>query len=172
MADAGSSIFNKKATEKLRSPDDLDKYVRVTNPSVWVALVACVFLLAGLLAWGAFGTISTSINCPAVNINGETMCFLKPNDASKVHVDDDAIVEGSRMKVSDITAIPKSKDEIRNILGSDYLASSLVNDDWAYVVRFETVEDSNLEQGIPLEAYITTERIPPLSLIIKSKDLN
>ena len=27
MADLGSSIFNRKAAEKLRSPDDLDKYI-------------------------------------------------------------------------------------------------------------------------------------------------
>ena len=61
MANASSSIFNKKASEKLRNPDDLDKYLRVTNPSVWIVIAACVVLLLGLLAWGVFGTVSTSV---------------------------------------------------------------------------------------------------------------
>ena len=38
MADEQNSIFTKKASDKLRSPDDLNEYVRVTNPSVWVVL--------------------------------------------------------------------------------------------------------------------------------------
>ena len=33
------SIFNLKASEKLRNPDDLDKYIRVTKPSVWELFV-------------------------------------------------------------------------------------------------------------------------------------
>ena len=32
MAEQTRTIFNQRAAEKLRSPDDLDKYVRVTNP--------------------------------------------------------------------------------------------------------------------------------------------
>lgn len=62
MAQASPSIFNKRATERLRSPDDLEKYVQVTNPSVWVVLGACIALLAGLLAWGIFGTVSTNVS--------------------------------------------------------------------------------------------------------------
>jgi hypothetical protein len=56
VAEADNSIFTKKATDKLRSPDDLDEYVRVTNPSVWVVLAACIVLLVGLFAWAVFGT--------------------------------------------------------------------------------------------------------------------
>lgn len=44
MADEQSNIFTKKASDRLRSPDDLDEYVRVTNPSVWIVLAACAML--------------------------------------------------------------------------------------------------------------------------------
>ena len=66
MADAKTSIFNKRATEKLRSPDDLDKYVRVTSPSVWVILAACIILIVGLLAWGLFGAVTTNVQATGV----------------------------------------------------------------------------------------------------------
>lgn len=32
MAEAKRNLFTKKATDKLQSPDDLDKFVQVANP--------------------------------------------------------------------------------------------------------------------------------------------
>lgn len=66
MAQPERSIFNEKAASKLRSPDDLDKYVRVTNPSMWAILVACIALLAGLFSWAFFGSVSASVGATGV----------------------------------------------------------------------------------------------------------
>ena len=49
MSERRANVFSERATQKLRSADDLDAYVRVTNPSVWVALIAILSLLAGLV---------------------------------------------------------------------------------------------------------------------------
>ena len=64
MADDKSSIFTEKAQDKLRSPDDLDEYVRVTNPSIWVVLAACAVLLVSLFAWGLLGTAGFAEGVP------------------------------------------------------------------------------------------------------------
>ena len=53
MANDRNNRFREKASKKLRSPDDLDEYVRVTNPSVWVVLAACATLMIGLFAWAS-----------------------------------------------------------------------------------------------------------------------
>lgn len=50
MADRADRVFTDRATERLRSPDDLDSYLRVTNSSVWVVLATCICLVAGLVA--------------------------------------------------------------------------------------------------------------------------
>ena len=165
MADVPSSIFNKKATEKLRSPDDLDKYVRVTNPSVWVALIACIALLAGLLAWGVFGAVTTSVSATGVCIKGEAMCLLSAEDVAKVDVGDEATVQGKRMKVASISSVPQSRGEVEKILSSDYLLSTLMKEDWAYLAVFEG-DTSSLPEGVPLSVSITVERIAPISLIL------
>ncbi len=167
MADNASFIFNKKATEKLRSPDDLDKFVKVANPSVWVVLVACVALLAGLLAWGVFGAVTSSVSATGVYEGGKVMCFLAAEDAAKVHLNDVANVSGEQMTVSDISAIPLSRDEAGKILASDYLVSTLVKGDWAYRVLFDG-DASDLANGVPLSVSITTERTAPISLIFKN----
>ena len=170
MADENKpSIFNKRATEKLRSPDDLDKFVRVANPGVWLVLAACVALLIGLLSWGLFGTVSTSVSTQGVVVNNVPMCFLSGEKASKVNVGDAAKVDNEHMEVESISALPLSRDEAKNIVQSDYLVSTLVEGDWAYIVRFKGDGDYDFEMGVPVAVYITTERIPPISVIFGEK---
>ena len=165
MADAGSSIFNRKAAEKLRSPDDLDKHLQVTNPSVWVALVACLALLAGLLAWGVFGAVTTSVSATGVVVDDTAMCFLSAENAAKVHAGDAAFVGEKQMKVANVAAVPYSRSEAGKVLSSDYLVSTLVTGDWAYQVTFDG-NVSGLASGVPLTVSITTERIAPISLVL------
>lgn len=165
MAGSERSIFNEKAEKKLRSPDDLDKYVRVTNPSVWVVLIACVALLAGLLAWGLFGTVSTSVGSTGTMVEGSPMCFLSAEDAAKVHLGDVANVGGETMVVAHVSQVPLSRDEAKKTLGSDYLVSVLISGDWAYQVVFTPEHSTELAEGVPLTVNITTERVAPISLI-------
>ena len=50
-------LFREKSLEAIESPESLNDYIRVTSPSVWIALLALVVLLVGLLAWSVFGRI-------------------------------------------------------------------------------------------------------------------
>lgn len=52
-----ASLFREKSMERISSPDQLDDYIRVTTPSVWIALLALVILLVGILAWTVLGTM-------------------------------------------------------------------------------------------------------------------
>ena len=51
------SIFREKSLKKVSSPEQIDEYVRVITPSVWIALAALALLLAGFLIWSIFGTM-------------------------------------------------------------------------------------------------------------------
>ena len=53
------TIFRQKSMEKVSSPEELNDYIRVTNPSVWVVLLALVLLLIGMLSWSILGTVET-----------------------------------------------------------------------------------------------------------------
>ena len=158
-------MFTEKASKKLRSPDDLDEYVRVTNPSVWVVLAACATLMIGLFAWGLFGTAETNVSGVGTYARDGAVCFLPAEKASKVHVGDLANVDGALSKVESISAVPLSRVEARTIVGSDYLTNTLVESDWTYLVRFACDEDRAFEEGVPLPVTITVERIAPLTVI-------
>ncbi len=168
MADQpNTNIFNKRATEKLRNPDDLDKYVRITHPSVWMVLGACAILIVGLLIWGVFGAVTTSVSGMGVVVNGEAVCYLGAEDATKVDEGDAAVVDGVQMKVAAVSAVPMSREEVGRELQSDYLLSALMSSDWAYKVVFEG-DTSDMTQGVPVDTSITVERIAPISLILRS----
>ena len=59
MADKESKngIFREKSIDRVTGPESLNDYIRVTSPSVWIALLALVILLAGMLVWSVFGRI-------------------------------------------------------------------------------------------------------------------
>ena len=50
-------IFREKTMKRVSSPEQLNDYIRVTSPSVWIVLIALVVLLVGMLAWSIFGTV-------------------------------------------------------------------------------------------------------------------
>ncbi len=53
----GNSVFRKKSIERISSPEELNDYIRVTTPSVWLVMAALILLLVGMLAWSVFGTV-------------------------------------------------------------------------------------------------------------------
>ena len=52
-----SELFRKKSMDRISSPEELNDYIRVTTPSVWLVLTATVIILVGALIWGALGTV-------------------------------------------------------------------------------------------------------------------
>ena len=51
------SVFREKSLEKMSSPDQMDDYIKVMTPPVWIALIALVVLIIGILVWTIFGTM-------------------------------------------------------------------------------------------------------------------
>ncbi len=61
-----NNLFRKKTLDKISSPEQLNDYIRVTKPSVWLTLLAVLLLLFGMLAWNILGTVEV------VNSKGQT----------------------------------------------------------------------------------------------------
>lgn len=45
--------------ERIKSPEQLDNYIRVTSPGVWLVLSAIIIVLAGFTFWILTGEIET-----------------------------------------------------------------------------------------------------------------
>lgn len=70
---------------RISSPEQLNDYLHVTNPKVWMLLVAVALLVAGLLLWSAFATVESYASGTAVATNGElAVTFENAEKASNV----------------------------------------------------------------------------------------
>ncbi len=124
IADA-SGLFNQKAMDKMRSPDEPDKALRIASPGVLAVLFACVALILGFLAWGIFGRITSAVSATGVSIGGKVECFLSDDEMLGVEIGDKANVNGAVMWVTGVSKTPLSREETRDIVDSDYLADRL-----------------------------------------------
>jgi len=46
------NIFRKDNLERMSSPEKLNDYIKVSNPSVWIVLAAIGIMLAAVVVWG------------------------------------------------------------------------------------------------------------------------
>lgn len=56
------SLFREEAVDRMLSPDDLDRLMRVTDPRGWLALIALAALVVPAVLWGVFGSIPTQVS--------------------------------------------------------------------------------------------------------------
>ena len=54
-----NQIFRKKSLDQISSPEQLNDYLRVTNPAVWLVLAAVILLLVGVLLWSSIASIDS-----------------------------------------------------------------------------------------------------------------
>lgn len=90
-------LFRKKSLDKVKSPDTLDEYIRVSNPGVWLLLVSLIVLLVGVCVWGIFGHIDSTVSSAVYVKNGEAVCYIAEEDIASVSV-------GSTVKFDDAKA--------------------------------------------------------------------
>lgn len=80
-------IFREKSLERIESPDQLNTYIRVANPGVWLVLSIIIVFLIGFIIWGIFGDLS--IYTPAlVAPNNGSIPSLKSEYLVYVHEED------------------------------------------------------------------------------------
>ena len=88
-----NQVFRKVAIERLSSPEQLDNLVRVTSPRAWLALCGIGLLLAAVVYWGLFGTLSNKISAQGV--------LIHPGGLKTVHASFDGTVSDIRVKLND-----------------------------------------------------------------------
>ena len=59
--DKEATLFRKQTIDRISSPEQLTDYLKVTNPGIWIVLLAVIVLLTGLLVWSASGRLETRV---------------------------------------------------------------------------------------------------------------
>ena len=137
-----NQIFREKSIKRISSPEELNKYLRVTNPGIWAVLLAVIVLLGGLIVWASVGTLETKVDAEAVVSDGHVQVTVAGDKAGLVQADMPLIIDGNETVLDDVKT-----DEYGRAVGMAVL---------------------NVPDG-RYNAEVVIERIAPISFLIRSK---
>lgn len=154
------SIFRQKSVDRISSPEQLNDYIRVANPGVWLLLGGIVVLLAGVCVWGIFGRLDTVVKAVAVSENGSVICYVGEERAEQLEKGMTFTLNDSEYSVSEISAQPIAADSVL----SDYAMhiGDFQPGDWVYSV---TAAGNGAEDGI-YEAEIVVDSVSPKTFVV------
>ena len=139
-----SRLFRKKSVERVSSPEQLQDYMRVTNPGVWMVLAAVIALLAGLLVASALVKVETIVSARGeVGAAGDAIVMELPGEAGG------AVREGMTVRVAGRTG---RVDYVYERGGALWATASLDG-------------GASLPEGV-YDAEIVTEVMSPISFLL------
>lgn len=152
-------LFRKASIDRVSSPEQLNDYVRVSNPGVWMLLAAVIVLLIGVCVWGIFGRLDTKISTAGMCENGVFTCYVSEENAAKIRSGMTVNVDGNALSIAEISAKPiavsTDMDEYLLYLGG------FSKGEWLY----EVTANAALSDGT-YKAEIVTESVSPMSFIL------
>ena len=169
-----NKLFKESSVERFSSPEKLNDYIQVSNPSSWMVLAAALALLLGVLAWGFFGEMTQSESFSGVMQEGRLQCYVSSAVSAALEPgmevtiapmtarEDVEIVGG---KVLAIASRPLSYDEVIKDVESDYLQAALGISSWNIAV--EIAPDEALYDGMVYVVSVVTETQRPIDLIFQ-----
>ena len=150
-----NQIFRKKSLERISSPDDMRKYLRISSPGLWMILSVILALLIGFIIYASVVTMENTISTQAVVTNYTEVeeLFEEPFSLVMIRIPysyDDIIEIGMEVRINGmkgrITGISRDENEI-----------------WGVV---EMSDKSVLIPSGDYDAEIVMERISPLSFLM------
>jgi hypothetical protein len=159
-----SKLYRQKVLDKITSPEQLNGYIRVSNPRAWLLLTAVLVLLLAGTYWVCTGTLEISEKATAVTVEGTSYCWLSSDQVSglepnmPVRIGDEA---GTITKVDDSLA---KYDDIRKLIGAAGMrATGIAEDEKLYCVTMTVDGASNGAADVS----IIKDRINPISFLLK-----
>lgn len=151
-------LFRKKSIDKVSSPEQLNDYIRVSNPSVFMVLAVVIVFLVGVCVWGIFGHLDTVIRTVGECNNGVVTCYIKESDIPVVQVGMEIIVGGKRGTVTDVEPLPM---EVTADMDSYLLhLGGFAEGEWIYAIKAQVPTDDGI-----YEAQMTAESVSPMSFV-------
>lgn len=156
---------DKKALERLQSPDDLDKYLRMTTSETWISIAACIAILLGIGAWAVFGSVSDHITLKGA-ATGEDyiVCYVDSDTALRIKEGDFAYVDGVPETVTHVEEWAYASNRNKEVGLTDLEIRQMVGD--TEMVHPVFISDSqHLEYKKSVQVTITVDQKTPLSMI-------
>ncbi len=152
-------LFRKKSIDRVSSPEQLNEYIRVSNPGVWMVLTAIVILLVGVCVWGVLGHLDTTLSTVAIAEDGEMTVYVKEADIASIEKGMTVMIGDTECEITDISVQPVPVDAAF----TDYAlhVGGLQIGEWVYAVKIS----GQLADGVH-SAEIVIESVSPMSFVL------
>lgn len=156
---SSNTIFRKASLDRVSSPEQLNDYIKISRPGVWLILGTVIVLLIGVCVWGVFGILTTTQDAVIVVEEGKAICYVTPEEAKNLVSGMEVRVEGSTGSIASVPSRPVKIndrfDEYALYLGG------LETGDWVVAVNV----DLSIPDGVYL-GEITLETVSPISFVL------
>ena len=154
-----NNIFRQKSLERIASPEQLNEYIRVSTPSVWLVLCAVILLLVGVCVWGVFGQLDTVLPLAAQAEGGVVTAYVRETEAASLKEGMAVSLDGEKGMIVAIAPQPVMVDETF----ADYVRhlGGLQLGEWVYPVAL----DVPTADGI-YTVQVVLESVAPMSFVL------
>ena len=139
-----TEVFRHSTMNRISNADELDHYIKVTNPSAWAIVLAALLLVAGVIVWAIVAIVPVTINTTGVmlehpeTVDKIVICWVDESTADKIAESGaTASIDGVEAKNVQVSDVPQSASEVIHFLGSDFYIDSLNLSDWNYLVTVD-----------------------------------
>ena len=169
-----NKLFKKSSVERFSSPEKLNDYIQVSNPSSWMVLGAALALLAGVLIWGFFGELTQSVSFSGFVQEGILRCYVDSSTSAALEEGMEVVItpfmgaqeqETITGRVVSIADYPLSYEEASKHLEQEYLLAVLQISTWNIAVEIKPDETLYEEMIYTLSAVTNKQR--PIDLVFQ-----
>ncbi|MBO5198902.1 MAG: hypothetical protein J6B85_10350 [Lachnospiraceae bacterium] len=153
-------LFRKRAMDGVTGPEQLNDYIRISNPAVWMVLTALCVLAAAVMIWGFTGKLPSTVNAAGVVQGGsgqeKIYCYLPYDEAADLKVGDSARVSFRNLpeeygeligRIAEIAATPLSYEEAAAKFPYDWLTQNLITDTYSVEIVIVPERTAETENG-------------------------
>lgn len=106
-------VFRKSSLEDISTPDEMGDYIKVTNPGIWVMLIACIAIAVAVIVWAVVGRIPDTVSARGVIFpSSGTVTVVSPTSGK---IQDMRVSTGSTVQPLDIVAVVPQNDIISEL---------------------------------------------------------
>lgn len=189
MADesvGAKEVFRRSTMNRVTNSDELDHYIKVTNPSAWVVILAALLLICGVIAWSVIAIVPVTVNTIGVTAPNDdpnkvtVLCWVDETTAERINESGmKASVDGIDAESAVLNETPMSFFEVVSFLNIDYFADKAKLENWNYLVTIElgtnpTHTDysvtTSMGEGHLVPVSIVVSETRPINIVLGKSD--
>ncbi len=154
-----NELYRKNAMERVTSPEQLNDYIHVTSPAIWMILIGIAVILIGMLVWANVGHLDTYEVGAGIVSDGEVTVYVTPQVRAKVKSGMELNVQNHKTEIKSISDYPVTVpgDIDTYVLN----AANLEEGQNAYILKAPV----DMENGI-YTVSILLESVKPISFVV------